>query len=264
MNKRLLGGAAFGALSLTVGSAWAADVVFIPAVTPFVVAAPGPEVTVTLTQTLGKQDDDWTAETELEVDVVMPSGFGINLDLGLEIGFVPGNPPPDYIPGFRLTLYRELGNFAVGVFGGMVFDITLAERTWEVGVGAEGTLGPVDLEAEVRREQTNANPPVFVFEAAAGFNIGEVVTVTPGVEVAFDTGAGPPPETTLGLEVELALGDRLALIGGVEQVLGGDRTLAFGAEIAITERVTIGGGMERYDNGDPNFYWGGFEIEFGN
>lgn len=263
MNKKLLGSAAFGLLLLPAGTALAADPVYIPPITPVITVPQGNVVTVTLTQTLGKQDDDWTAETELEVDVLMPTGFGINLDLGLEVGFVPGNPPPDFTPGFRLTLYRELNNFDVGVFGGMVFDITAAERTWEVGVGTEGTLGTVDIEAEVRRETTNANPPVYVFEAAAGFHIGEVITITPGVEVALDTGVGPPPETTLALAIDLALG-KVTLNGGIEQVLGGDRTLAVGAEVAVTDRFAINGGMERYTNGDPNFYWGGFVLELGN
>jgi hypothetical protein len=236
----------------------------MPMITPVIAIDHARPVTITLTQTLGKQDDDWTAETEVEVDIVLRNGTGVLLNLFNETAFVPGNPPPDFTPGFRLTLYRELGNMVLGVFGGMAFDITAGERTWEVGIGAEATLGPADIAVEFRREQTNANPPVYVLDAEAGFNIGEVITIIPGVEVVFDTNVGPPPEVTLALALELALGERVTLMGGIEQVTGGgDRTLAFGAEIAITDRFAIMGGFERYDNGDPNFYWGGFELVLG-
>jgi hypothetical protein len=255
MKTRLLGATALGALLLPAGTAFAADAIVIPVVTPVVVVEPvaGPVVAVTLTQTVGRdtENDQWVLDTEIEVDVKQPTGLGVNLDLYNETIF----PPVTFEPGFRFTVYKETGNFTLSAFAGMWFEIPAANRFWEVGLGAEATLGPADLSVELRREQQIGNPPTYHVEASAGFALG-VVTVTPSAAFEF---AGGPPTTTLGLELEVALGDKVTVIGGIEQELGGDRTLTLEVDFAVTDRVTLGVGVERVNTDGPTI-WGGIEI----
>lgn len=260
MKKGLLSAVALGALLLPIGSALAADPVIVPVIVP--VEEPAEEVNpiaITLTQTLGKQDDDWEAETELEVEAALRNGLGILLNLYNTVEFVPGNPPPEWSPGFRLTVQRAFGNFTLGAFAGIFGDdLPGGDWLWEIGLAMAAEFGPAEIEAEVRREQEFGGGATFFAEAEATIGIGEMFAIVTGVEVEF---AGPP-EVTAGLALELALG-RLTIIPYVEREFAGpETTLGLEVQFQVTDRLAIGGGIEREET-DPPFIWGGFELALG-
>lgn len=260
MKKGLLSSVALGALLLPIVSAFAAD----PVVIPLIVPVEEPEevvnpIAITLTQTLGKQDDDWEAETELEVEAALRNGLGILLNLYNTVEFVPGNPPPEWSPGFRLTVQRAFGNFTLGAFAGIIGDdLPGGDWLWEVGLGLAGEVGPAEIEAEVRREQEFGGGATFFAEAEAAIGIGELITIVGGVEVEF---AGPA-EFTAALAIELALG-RVTIIPSIQREFAGpETTLGLEVQFQVTDRLTIGGGIEREET-DPPFIWGGFELALG-
>lgn len=125
-NRHLLGAAAIALVAgSSANSAQAADVmpVISPVVTPAVVPPSGPVIAIRVDNSLHAVwfggPVDVHVDTDIDLRVTMPSGFGFELFTGGSTYFAP----PEFFGGMTARVFHQGGALEVGVYAGFGFAI---------------------------------------------------------------------------------------------------------------------------------------------